>query len=76
MTRTWKYEVMCFPSGWVVYDNERNEKVATFTGRKSGRFDALRYLYHLNGWDWSRSKYVRENPYLANIEISYAVKMN
>ena len=68
MTQNRKYEVGCSGSGWGVWNVEGN-KVKSYTGRSIGRFQALRYLYFLNGWDWSKSKYVRAQPFLLNIEF-------
>ena len=68
MTQNRKYEVGCSGSGWGVW-NAEGIKVKSYTGRNIGRFQALRYLYFLNGWDWSRSKYVRSQPCLLNIEF-------
>ena len=76
MNATRKYEVGASGSGWGVWDNETGRKVASFTSRPIGRFEALRYLYELNCWDWSKSKYVRERPYLANLDISYGTFFN
>lgn len=67
MTSTRKYEVGCSGSGWGIWDNETGEKVIGFCGRRSARYEALCYLYYLNGWNWQRSKYVREQPWLASI---------
>jgi len=67
MVQERKYEVGASGSGWGVWDSKTGNKVASFTSRAIGRFQALKCLYELNGWDWSRSKYVRENPHLAII---------
>lgn len=67
MTNNRKYEVGASGSGWGVWNTETHQKVQGFTSAPIGRFYALRYLYILNGWDWLKSKYVRENPYLANL---------
>ena len=68
MTTNFKYQVGASGSGWGVWDANGN-KVASFTSRSIGRIEALRYLYYLNGWDWNRSKIVRENPYLKNFRL-------
>ena len=68
MTQNRQYEVGCSGSGWGVWNAEGN-KVKSYSGRSIGRFQALRYLYFLYGWDWSKSKYVRAQPYLLNIEF-------
>ena len=62
MANNWKYEVGASGSGWGVWDNETHKKVQGFCSSSLGRMYALKYLYILNGWDWSKSKYVRENP--------------
>lgn len=69
MTTNRKYEVGCSGSGWGVWDNKTGCKIASFTGRSIGRYEALRYLYHLNGWDWNKSKYVRNEPWLKDLKI-------
>lgn len=61
-----KYKIGCAGSGWGVWDNA-GKKIKGFTGRPVGRFMALKYMYELYGWDWSKSKYVKSEPYLANI---------
>lgn len=68
MTQNRKYEVGCSGSGWGVWDAEGN-KVATFSGRSIGRYEALRHLYHLNNWDWNKSKYVRAEPWLKDFKV-------
>lgn len=68
MTQNCKYTVGASGSGWGVWDANGN-KVASFTSRSIGRIEALRYLYYLNGWDWSRSKYVRQDPSLKSFRI-------
>ena len=68
MTQNFKYTVGASGSGWGVWNAEGN-KMKSYTGRSIGRFQALRYLYFLNGWDWAKSKYVRAQPYLLNIEF-------
>lgn len=68
MTRNCKYTVGASGSGWGVWDATGN-KIASFTSRSIGRIEALRYLYYLNGWDWSRSKYVRQDPSLRYFHI-------
>ncbi len=67
MAQERKYEVGASGSGWGVWNNETGEKIASFTARSIGRFQALKYMYSLYGWDWSKSKYVRANPFLATI---------
>ncbi len=67
MASSWKYEVGASGSGWGVWDTTSHKKVQGFTSAPIGRFYALRYLYLLNGWDWLKSKYVRENPFYANL---------
>ena len=68
MTRTWKYSVGASGSGWGVWDAS-GRKIKGFGSRQICRFKALKYMYMLYGWDWNRSKYVRENPYLADLAI-------
>ena len=74
--QTRKYEVGASGSGWGVWDANGN-KVAGFTSRSIGRYEALRYLYYLNGWDWNRSKYVRAEPWLKDFKIweGYGLKI-
>lgn len=67
MTNTYRYEVVAMPSGWCLYDNALGQKVRSFTARNIGRYEALKALYDINNWDWKKSKYVREQPYLATI---------
>ena len=62
-----KYEVGISGSGWGVWDAAGN-KIASFTSRSIGRYMALKCMYQLYGWDWSRSKYVKANPSLVNIQ--------
>ena len=69
MEATRKYEVGASGSGWGVWDNETGRKIASFTSRSIGRIEALRYLYYLNGWNWNKSKYVRERPSLKDFRI-------
>ena len=64
-----KYEVGCSGSGWGVWDCKTGRKIVSFTGQSIGRIEALRYLYYLNGWDWNKSKYVRNEPYLRDFKI-------
>ena len=64
MTQDWKYSVGRSASGFGVWNNETGEKIKGFGSIPASRYEALKYLYMLNGWDWSRSKYVRENPWL------------
>lgn len=68
MTQNNRYEVHAAGSGWGIWDAEGN-KVRGFGSRQIDRFRALRYMYMLYGWNWNRSKYVRENPYLANLSV-------
>lgn len=77
MEATRKYQVGASGSGWGVWDRETGHKVAGFTGRGIGRYEALRYLYYLNGWDWNKSKYVRENTWLKDFKIweGYGIKI-
>ena len=63
----WKYEVGASGSGWGVWNTETRQKVQGFCSAPIGRYLALKYLYILNGWDWSKSKYVRENPSYENL---------
>ena len=51
MTTNNKYQVSLAPSGWAVYDKATGIKVKGFSGRGSGRIDALTYMYRLNGWN-------------------------
>jgi len=69
MVQNYKYTVGCSGSGWGVWNAEGN-KIASFTGRSIGRYEALRYMYYLYGWDWSRSKYVKSEPWLKNIKVA------
>lgn len=69
MATTKKYTVNAGGSGWGVWDASGN-KVASFTSRPIGRFQALKYMYNLYGWDWSHSRYVREQPYLKDINAN------
>ena len=69
MAATRKYTVNAGGSGWGVWDSA-GHKVASFTARPIGRFQALKYMYGLYGWDWSRSRYVREEPGLRDIDIN------
>lgn len=68
MVTAWKYTVNAGPSGWGVWSSD-GKKVASFTSRPIGRFEALRYLYQLNGWNWNNSRYVREQPWLRDMEV-------
>ena len=68
MTQTLKYSVGRSGSGWGVWDANGN-KIKGFGSRGIDRFAALKYMYMLYGWDWNRSKYVRQDPYLANLAI-------
>ena len=71
MTQNYRYEVHAAGSGWGVWDNNTNMKIKGFGSRHIDRFEALKYMYMLYGWNWQRSKYVRENPYLANVKYSW-----
>lgn len=75
MTQNHKYTVSASGSGWGVWDANGN-KVASFTGRSIGRYEALRYLYFLNGWDWNKSKYVRNEPWLKDFKIWEGYSLN
>ena len=68
MATTKKYTVNAGGSGWGVWDVD-GRKVASFTSRPIGRYQALRYLYMLNGWNWESSRYVRTQPWLRDIDI-------
>ena len=61
-----KYNVMCSGSGFGVWD-ENGRKIQGFGSGSIGRFQALRFLYELNGWNWLKSKYVKAEPWLADI---------
>ena len=69
MEVTRKYTVNAGRSGWGVWDAE-GHKVASFTARAIGRFEAMKYMYQLYGWDWERSKYVREQPWLRDLKVN------
>ena len=69
MRQNWKYSVGISGSGWGVWDAEGNKVKGGFGCRQYDRFKALKYMYMLYGWDWNRSKYVREAPSLANLTI-------
>lgn len=71
MTQTWKYRVGRSGSGFGVWNEETGEKVKGFSSLPVGRYEALAYLYHLNGWDFSKSKYVRESPWLKNHKFDW-----
>lgn len=71
MTQNWKYSVGRSASGFGVWNNETGEKIKGFGSLPVGRYEALAYLYHLNGWDFSKSKYMRENPWLANHKFEW-----
>lgn len=62
-----RYVVGACGTGWCLWDTMEGIKVQGFTSCAIGRFYALKYMYILYGWDWSKSKYVRENPSLANL---------
>lgn len=66
MTQIWKYEVRRSASGWGIWDEE-GHKVRGFGPRNIDRFAALKYMYELYGWNWNRSKYVRQDPTLATL---------
>ena len=68
MIHNQKYTVGASGSGWGIWD-ATGTKVASFTGLSIGRIEALRYLYYLNGWDWNKSKYVRQDPSLKDFHI-------
>ena len=69
MEVTRKYTVNAGGSGWGVWGSD-GKKVASFTSRPIGRFEALKYMYQLYGWDWGRSKYVREQPWLRDLKVN------
>lgn len=69
MNETRKYTVNAGGSGWGVWSSD-GKKVASFTFRPIGRFEALKYMYQLYGWDWSRSKHVREQPWLRDLKVN------
>ena len=69
MIQNYKYHVGCSGSGWGVWNAEGN-KIASFTSRSIGRYEALKYMYELYGWDWSKSKYVKAEPWLANLKYN------
>lgn len=69
MMATRKYEVAMNMGSYGIWDCN-GHKVASFGKTEHCRYEALCMLYHLNGWDWSRSKYVRTNPALANLDIT------
>ena len=75
MAQNRTYEVGASGSSWGVWDAD-GKKLASFTGRSIGRYEALRYLYYLNGWDWNRSKYVRAEPWLKDFKISETYGLN
>lgn len=70
MVRNRQYEVGCGGSGWGVWDAD-GHKIIGFTSRTIGRYEALKYMYMLYGWDFNRSKYVKENPWLANHKFDW-----
>lgn len=70
MKQNYKYTVNAAGSGWGVWDANGN-KIKGFGSRKSARYEALKYMYLLYGWDFSKSKYVRENPWLANVKYDW-----
>ncbi len=61
-----KYNVMLSGSGYGVW-NEQGQKVQGFGAGQMGRYLALKFLYELNGWNWLKSKYVKAEPWLADI---------
>ena len=65
----WQYQVCMNMGSYGIWDNT-GTKVASFGKTEQCRYEALCVLYHLNGWDWNRSKYVRTNPALANLDIT------
>lgn len=67
MNENYKYEVHAAGSGWGIWD-ENGIKIKGFGSRSIDRFRALKYMYELYGWNWQRSKYVRQNPSLATLE--------
>lgn len=46
-----RYTISLAPSGWAVYDEHTNKKVASFGCRNAGRLNALEKMYQLNGWN-------------------------
>ena len=64
MTQTWKYSVGRSASGFGVWNEATGEKIKGFGSIPACRYEALKYMYMLYGWDFSKSKYVRENPWL------------
>ena len=51
MTTNNKYQVCLAPSGWAVYEKATGKQVKSFSGRSFGRYEALTYMYQLNGWN-------------------------
>ena len=70
MTQNRKYEIGRSASGWGVWD-ANGVKVKGFGNRDMNRLEALKYMYMLYGWDFNRSKYVKENPWLANMKFDW-----
>lgn len=70
MEDNYKYSVGRSASGFGVW-NAEGIKIKGFGSTSMDRFEALKYMYMLYGWNWQRSKYVRENPYLANIKYPW-----
>lgn len=69
MNETRKYTVNAGGSGWGVWDSD-GHKVASFTARPIGRFKALKCMYQLYGWNWEHSRYVREQPWLKDLNVN------
>lgn len=45
-----KFQVMCSPSGWGVYEVSTNKCVKHFSCSPADRIEALKVAYELNGW--------------------------
>ena len=71
MTQNRKYEVMATGSGWGVWDKTTDRKIKSFGCHQIDRFSALKFMYMLYGWDWNRSKYVKQYPWLANQKFAW-----
>lgn len=70
MGQEYKYSVGRSASGFGVW-NAEGIKVKGFGSSSKDRFEALKYMYMLYGWDFSKSKYVRQNPWLANVKYAW-----
>lgn len=51
MKQNIKYQVNLAPSGWAVYDNNGNQVKSFGSSRSWARYEALTYMYQLNGWN-------------------------